>query len=263
MLQYLLYRHLIGFVPLFIATVIVFALAGEALSGASLNSGVSVGDVVFERLPNTLKLLPLTIFFAAVISIPLGILAAVCRGTLVDRAVGILAVLGVATPNFWLGLILIYLFYVLLDWLPPLAPEFPSSYILSCFVLGTFAGAGMTQVIRSGIVEVLQREEQPGWRVFWNPCFRLLAAAPILFGGFLAGAVVVETTFRWPGIGYLALRAMFQADMPVLLVLQPQIILGRMELLQEVGEVRWWQRTETKCWKWPGGPGALRECMGV
>ena len=241
----------------------MLALIDVASSGVSLHSGVSVGDLVFDRLSNTLKLLPLTILIAAVISIPLGILAAVYLGSWVDRAVGSLAVLGVATPNFWLSLVLIYLFYVLPNRLPSLGMEGPSSYILPCFVLGTFAGAGMTQVTRSGIVEVLQREEQPGWRVFWNPCFRLLAAAPILFGGFLAGAVVVETTFRWPGIGYLALRAMFQADMPVLLVLQPQIILGRMELLQEVGKVRWWRRTETKCWKWPGGPGALRECMGV
>ena len=187
--------------------------------GYSVNSGTAVGDLIVERLPATLSLLLLTMFFATTVSIPLGVLAAVRRGSLIDRVVGGAAVVGVGVPSFWLALMLMLV-------LPMWSRDGPmNELVLPSLVLAILGGAVMVRVIRSSIVEVLDSEdiESPrGSRLPVRTCFvrclgNVLIWAPALFGVFLAGAIVVETAFfAAPGIGSLAVLAAQARDYPVL-----------------------------------------------
>ena len=187
--------------------------------GYSVNSGTAVGDLIVERLPATLSLLLLTMFFATAVSIPLGVLAAVRRGSLIDRVVGGAAVVGVGVPSFWLALMLMLV-------LPMWSRDGPmNELVLPSLVLAILGAAVMVRVIRSSIVEVLDSEdiESPrGSRLPVRTCLvrclgNVLIWAPALFGVFLAGAIVVETVFfAAPGIGSLAVLAAQARDYPVL-----------------------------------------------
>ena len=180
-------------------------------------SGTAVRDLVLERLPSTLMLLPLTMILAAAVSIPVGVLAAARRGSLIDRVVGGAAVLGVGVPSFWLALMLVLVLRP--SWGGPM-----SEVVLPSLVLATFIGAVMVRIIRSSIVEVLDREDIVPSRGNGLPvraCLvrgfgNFLIWAPALFGGFLAGAIVVETVFGAPGIGRLTVSAVHTRDYPVL-----------------------------------------------
>ena len=182
-----------------------------------VSSGTAVRDLIFERLPSTLMLLPLTMILAAAVSIPVGFLAAARRGSLIDRVVGGGAVLGVGVPSFWLALMLVLVLRP--SWGSPM-----SELVLPSLVLATFTGAVMVRIIRSSIVEVLDGEDNGSSRGNGLPvgaclvrCLgNLLIWAPALFGGFLAGAIVVETVFGAPGIGRLAVSAAQTRDYPVL-----------------------------------------------
>ena len=187
--------------------------------GFSVIGGTPVRDLIFERLSSTLLLLPLTIFFAAVVSIPLGVLAAARRGRLIDRIVGGMAVVGLGVPGFWLALMLMLV-------LPMESRDGPlNELVLPSLVLAILVGAVMVRVIRSSILEVLDSEdiEPPRRRRLpMRACLvhclgNVLFWAPALFGVFLAGAIVVETVmFTAPGIGSLAVVAAQARDYPVL-----------------------------------------------
>lgn len=186
--------------------------------GHSYVSGTSVRDEIFEHLPSTLSLLPLTMFFAAAVSIPLGFLAAARRGTLIDRMAGGAAVFGVGASGFWLALMLILV-------LPMWSGDGPmNDLVLPALVLAIPAGAVMVRIIRCSILEVLDREgivPSRGGGLPPGACSvralgNLLIWAPALFGGFLGGAIVVETVFGAPGIGPLTLRAVLAGDYAVL-----------------------------------------------
>ncbi len=186
--------------------------------GYSVNSGTAVGDLIVERLPATLSLLPLTMFFAAAVSLPLGILATTRRCSLMDRVVEGAAVFGVGVPSFWLALMLMLV-------LPMWSSVGPmDELVLPSLILAILVGAVMVRVIRSSIVEVVDREdiEPPrGRRLPVRACLvhclgNVLFWAPALFGVFLAGAIVVETVLVAPGIGSLAVSAAQARDYPVL-----------------------------------------------
>ena len=168
-------------------------------------------------------MLPLTMLIAAVISIPLGILAATRRGSWLDRVAGGAAVFGVAAPSFCIALFILLVLVWMFGWLPPLDVSLEQLF-WSALVLGIFSGALMIRVIRSSIVEVLDREAigppGPGSGPPVGACLvrclgNVLISGPALFGGFLAGAVVVELMFLVPGIGLLLINAVFRGDFPV------------------------------------------------
>ena len=186
-------------------------------------------EVFFERLPNTLALVPLALVGAVVMAIPLGVLAAVYRGTLIDRASNVLAVLGIATPSFWLGIVLIYVFSIQLGWLPSARRGGPLHYLLPAITLGAFLVAGMMRLVRSSVLEVLESEfvklarikGLPRRVVIWKHCVRnALIPVVTLFGVFFAllvtGAIVTETVFAWPGVGRLTYEAVIFRDYPLL-----------------------------------------------
>ena len=203
------------------------ALRGDL--GTSIRYRQSTVEVFFSRLPNTLKLIPATVLVALVLALPLGILAAVYRGSLIDKAAGMLAVLGIATPNFWLGIILIYIFSVHLRWLPSARMGGFAHYILPTITLGTFLVAGVMRLVRSSMLEVLDSEFVKLARLKGLPEVIVVvrhalrnALIPVLtlFGVFLAnldtGATLTETVFACPGIGRLTFEAVLYRDYPLL-----------------------------------------------
>ncbi len=216
---YVVSRLITGVVLLFVLSVAVFILTHMARGdfGYSVTSGTAVRDEIFKRLPSTLSLLPLTMILTAAVSIPVGVLAAARRGSLIDRVVGRAAVLGVGVPSFWLALMLVLVLRP--SWGSPM-----SELVLPSLVLATFTGAVMVRIIRSSIVEVLDGEDNgsslgnglPAGACLLRCLGNLLIWAPALFGGFLAGAILVETVFGAPGIGWLTVNAVHTRDYPVL-----------------------------------------------
>ncbi len=210
----------------------LFTFLGGAVRGdlgRSIRYRKPAVEVFFERLPNTLTLVPLALASAVLVSIPLGLLAAVYRGTLIDRVCSAVAVLGIATPSFWLGIVLIYVFSITLGWLPSARMGGPAHYVLPVITLSAFLVAGMMRLVRSSVLEVLDSEFIKLARikglsstvVLWKHCLRnALIPVVTLFGVFFAllvtGAIVTETVFAWPGVGRLAYEAVIFRDYPLL-----------------------------------------------
>lgn len=210
--------------------------------GESIRYRKPAAEVFFERLPNTLRLLPLAMVGALAIAIPLGVLAAVYRGTALDRLSSGVAVLGIATPQFWLGIVLIYCFSIKLEWLPSSRMGGPSHYVLPAITLGVFLVAGMMRLVRSSLLEVMDSEFVKLARlkglsprvVIWKHCLRnALIPVVTLFGVYFAllitGAIVTETVFAWPGVGRLTYEAVIFRDYPLLqavILLKGVIVLG-------------------------------------
>ena len=177
-------------------------------------------ELFFSRLPNTLQLVPATLVLSLALALPLGILAALHRGTVIDKVAGMLAVCGIAMPGFWLGIVLIYVFSVQLGWLPSARMGGPQHYVLPTITLGAFLVAAFMRLIRSSMLEVLDSEFVKLARlkglaeriVVLKHCLRnALIPVLTLFGVLLAqlvtGAIVTETVFAWPGVGRLTFEA--------------------------------------------------------
>ena len=226
-----------------------FAGAVQGDLGQSIRYRRPAVEVFFERLPNTLTLVPLALVSAVVVAVPLGLLAAVHRGTLVDRTCGAIAVLGLATPSFWLGVVLIYVFSIKLGLLPSARMGGPSHYVLPTVTLGAFLVAGMTRLVRSSVLEILDSEFVKLARikglsetvVVWKHCLRnALIPVVTLFGVFFAllvtGAIVTETVFAWPGVGRLTYEAVIFRDYPLLqaVILLKAIIVLSVNLVVDV-----------------------------
>jgi peptide/nickel transport system permease protein len=209
--------------------------------GQSIRYRQPAVEIFFDRLPNTLRLVPLAIALAVAMAIPLGVLSALYRGRLIDRLGSVIAVLGAAMPSFWLGIGLIYIFSVYLEVLPSARMGGLEHYILPAATLGTFAVAGLMRLVRSSMLEVLDAEFVKLARikglsealVIWKHCLRN-AMVPVLslFGVLVAllvtGAIVTETVFAWPGVGRLAYEAVIFRDYPLLqavIILKAVIVL--------------------------------------
>src|SRR5499425_3342151 len=221
------------------------AFMGSAVQGdlgTSLRMRQPAVDVFFSRLPNTLAIIPWALLLAMVVGIPLGVVAALNRGRFLDRAAGTVAVLGIATPSFWLGIVLIFLFSVELGWLPSGRMGGPEHYVLPVITLGAFLTAGFMRLVRSSMLEVMGSEFVKLARikglsetvVIWKHCLRnALIPVVTLFGVFFAllvtGAIVTETVFAWPGVGRLTYEAVIFRDYPLLqavILLKAIIVLG-------------------------------------
>src|SRR5215475_10417281 len=210
--------------------------------GTSIRYRQPTVELFFSRLPNTLQLVPPTLVLSLALALPLGILAALHRGTIIDKLAGMLAVCGIAMPGFWLGIVLIYVFSIQLGWLPSARMGGPQHYILPTITLGAFLVAGMMRLVRSSVLEVLDSEFVKLARikglsqtvVIWKHCLRnALIPVVTLFGVFFAllvtGAIVTETVFAWPGVGRLTYEAVIFRDYPLLqavILLKAIIVLG-------------------------------------
>lgn len=196
--------------------------------GNSHITGRSARKTLLERFPATLQLAGAALALTVVVGLPLGILSAVKRDSLLDLFGKFFAVLGIATPNFWIAIMLVLLFGAILGWLPTYGRGGPSHFILPAFVLGWSSMAGMVRLVRSGMLEVLDSEYVKFARIKGLPETMVIykhalknAVLPVLtfsglsLAGLLNGSVVIEVVFAWPGLGRLMLQAINQRDFPV------------------------------------------------
>jgi len=196
--------------------------------GESLHAHIPVRKMLGERLGATVELTVLSMVFATVVAIPLGIASARRRNGAVDVFGRVLALLGVATPSFWIGLMLIMLLAVQLRILPTGGRGGWTSYILPTFTLGIQQVALITRLTRSSLVEILRKEYIKAarakglgdGRVIWKHALRnvlipVITVVGLQFGTLLGGAVVTETVFSWPGIGRMVVEAILNRDYPV------------------------------------------------
>lgn len=197
--------------------------------GESIKEGRPSMDIIIERIPATLQLGLAAFIFSVLMGVPLGILSAVKRGSVLDIAGKVVALVGQSAPVFWLGLMLMFFFAVVLEWLPPYGRQEATSIILPAVALGWFYAAANLRLLRSAMLNVLDSEYVRLARakgvsnnaVIWKHSLRnalipVLTFAGVTLGGLVTGSVVVETVFAWPGLGQLAIQALFANDYPLM-----------------------------------------------
>ena len=191
--------------------------------------GYSSMGIVIKRLPATLKLAAVAMIVAVAISLPVGIISAVKRDTIFDYVGKIIALFGQSLPAFWLGLVLMWVFAVQLDWVPTSGRTGWTSYFLPAISIGWFLVAALMRLVRSSMLEVMDSEYIKMARVkglseakvVWKHGLRNSSIAPltffgIIFGNLLGGSVSIETVYAWPGVGLLAFEAVLARDFPVM-----------------------------------------------
>jgi len=196
--------------------------------GNSLHSNQSVTALLAERFPATLELALAAFIIAVLIAVPLGVMAARRRGTAWDSSAMTLSLLGVSIPNFWLGPMLILLFSLWLGWTPVSGREQPGSLILPAITLGASLSAVLARMVRSTLLEVLNedyirtarakglKESSVIWRhALMNTMLPVVTLLGLQLGALLAGAVITETVFSWPGIGSLLIESIQKRDYPL------------------------------------------------
>ncbi len=202
------------------------ALAGDF--GRSYRWEMPALQLILDRLPATIELAICALVFSISVAVPVGVLSAVHRGSWIDKLARIFAMLGQAMPPFWVGLLLILVFAVELNWLPAFGADSPKHVILPAIALGWYPVAAQTRIVRSAMLDVLDSDYirlsrslgTPERQVIWkyalrNAAIPLLTMLGVYFAGMLGGAFVVETIFAWPGVGRTVVEAVFSRDFPV------------------------------------------------
>ena len=195
--------------------------------GTSYKSNRPVFDEIMGRFPATLKLSLWGMLFAVALSIPIGIISATKQYSLVDGVSMVGALLGVATPNFWLGLILIIVFSLNLKWFPSGGMDGWKTYIMPVITLGTGCMASITRTTRSSMLEVIRQDYIRTARAkgvkqrvvitrhaLRNALIPVITVIGLQFGYLLGGAVLTETVFSWPGVGTYLVNSIKAKDTP-------------------------------------------------
>lgn len=218
------------------AVVQYFTWLGKVIRGdlgRSLFAPRDVRTLLGGKLGATMQLAFGAWIFAVLVGLPMGVLAAVKRGSGWDLVARVFALFGLALPAFWTGIMLILVFAVYLQWLPPggRGETFNvKNYILPCVALGWPSAAGLMRLTRSSMLEVLDSEYVKlarakgvaGLSVIWKHAFRNSLLVPLtamvfLLAAFLNGAIVIEVVFSWPGVGWMASnQAVLQNDFPLM-----------------------------------------------
>jgi peptide/nickel transport system permease protein len=210
------------------------ALQGDL--GSSLRTGRPITTDLALRFPVTLELTLMSMLIAVAIAVPLGVLAALKRGSWVDYATSVFALLGLSVPGFFLGILLILLFSLRLGWLPPAGyvPFMESPLqnlrhmLLPATSLGLILAAATTRIVRSTMLEVLSRDYVRTARAkglgertviyrhaLRNTLIPVVTVVGLQFGALLGGAVIIEHVFSLPGVGRFALEGINLRDYPV------------------------------------------------
>jgi peptide/nickel transport system permease protein len=196
--------------------------------GMSLRYNAPVTTQIREKFPNTATLALAAMLFAILFAIPLGILAAVYRGTAIDHAAMTIALAGISMPNFWLGPLLAILFAVRLGWLPVSGTGSLLHLILPAVTLGAALSAILARMTRASVLEELRElyvlaaraRGLSGARAVLRHAFRnslipIVTIIGLQFGAVLTGTIITETIFAWPGIGRLLIQAINFRDYPL------------------------------------------------
>ena len=194
---------------------------GEALAWPN----ATAGELIVERLPNTLRLSALALLVSAVIAFPIGVLVAIKKDTPFDYAGKMFAILGQSAPTFAVGLIMMWIFAVQLDLFPTSGSGGLRYMVLPAVALGYYNVAALMRLTRSSMLEVLDTEYVKlarikgvaEWKVIWKHCFRNALIVPLTYFGLIGavvitGSVVIETVFAWPGLGALVIDAIIFRD---------------------------------------------------
>ena len=200
--------------------------------GMSVYFKTEVGPLVFDKLKTTLLLGVYSLVVALLISVPLGVLAALYKNSWIDRLCLAVAVLGQALPNFFFALLLIMLFSISLHWLPVSGSDSWQHFVMPSIALGYYAAPAFMRLIRAGMIEVLEADYirtarakglPPATVIFKhalrNAIVPVVALAAVQLGFLLGGSVVIETIFALDGLGYLAYQSITYKDFPVMQII--------------------------------------------
>ena len=195
--------------------------------GVSLRNDQPVTGQILDRMPATAELALAAMTVAVLIALPLGIIAAVWRGTLIDFGAMTLSLVGISVPNFWLGPLLAIIFAVELGWLPVGGSGTLAHLILPSITLGTALAAILARMTRASLLEELRepyvlaarakgvsRSRAVLRHAFRNSLIPIVTILGLQFGVVLTGAVITETIFAWPGIGRLLIQSISFRDYP-------------------------------------------------
>ena len=201
-------------------------IAGDL--GRSLYEPASVVSIIGARLPATLQLAFCAMIAATLISFPLAILAAVRRGTWIDRAALSFSLLGLSLPNFWLGPLLMIVFSIQLGLTPVSGRGGIDHLVLPAVTLGLGMAAILVRILRASLLQVIHEDyvqtarakglrEKRVWlkHVLRNALLSVITIMSLQFGSLLAGSLITETIFSWPGIGRLTVQAIQMRDYPL------------------------------------------------
>ena len=196
--------------------------------GKSFNYEMPVSTLYFQRLPNSLELAAAATLLSFLIGIPAGLISGVRVNTGWDNVGKVVALLGLSIPGFWLGLVLILVFSVWLEWLPTSGQGGWRNLIMPAVALGWYFAASLLRLTRSSMLEVLRSEYiklarlkgLPGYVViavhaFKNALIPVLTLAGVNLVVMINAAVIIEVIFAWPGIGRLLYEGIFQRDFPL------------------------------------------------
>jgi len=196
--------------------------------GRSFRHDTPALSLLAGALPATFRLTLFAMFLSIVVAVPIGIISSIRPGSLSDRFGMVVALIGQSVPVYWAGLMLILLFAVKLRWLPSTSGVGFKSMILPAVTLGMFAMAAIARFTRSSMLDVLDEEYIRTARIkglsekvvvlkhaFKNAAIPVITMTSLQFGRMLAGTVIVETIFSWPGVGRLAVQAIYNRDYPV------------------------------------------------
>ena len=227
--------------------------------GHSLISGRPVAELVAERFARTLQLAAAALAVAVLLSLPLGLMAGIFRGTLFDRLCIILASLGAAMPNFWLGTLLIFIFSVQLGWLPAFGRGDWQHLVLPALTLGTGVTLYTARLLRSSVADVLDSAHLAATRArgiaehrvigrhaFRNALIPVVTIFALEIGFLLEGAVAVEYVFGWHGLGLLFIEAVDGRDYSVIqaIVLLSAAVFVLLNFIVDV--LYWWLDPRTR-----------------
>lgn len=196
--------------------------------GMSYHYQQPVSEMLATRLPITLTLGVASLVFALVLSLPLGVIAAIRRGSVIDRLCLFLAVMGQAMPTFWLALMMIVFFSLTLQWLPVSGNSSWQNFVMPTIALGYFAAPALMRLTRAGMIDALESDYirtawAKGLRPFSvlfkhalrNVMIPIVSVSAVQLGAMLAGSIVVEQIFALQGIGWLGYDATLRSDLPV------------------------------------------------
>jgi peptide/nickel transport system permease protein len=196
--------------------------------GRSLYEQSSVTDLIGARLPATIDLTLCAMAMAVIISFPLATLAAIKKGSGIDRGALLFSLLGLSLPNFWLGPLLMIIFSIQLGWTPVSGRGGLDHLVLPSLTLGMGMAAILTRILRASLLQVSSEDYVRSARAkglseikVWlkhtlrNALLSVITIMSLQFGSLLAGSIITETVFSWPGIGRLTVQAIQSRDYPL------------------------------------------------